>query len=285
VRGQTKSKDPESFAVAEKIRNMLIRDKLEIAKFCALCDHTILIPEMSILDWNLVRCAHCGLVFTSPGLAADHLRDLYENQYYEQTQHYFVDQLSGPSGDEILFAQSLKKRVWGNRKGTPRFLDVGCGAGRQLEAFIRGGREGVGLDISEKANQAGVRKGLDLRPTGLSSPSLGFFDLIGAFHVLEHMPSPKAFLENCVDRLTAQGYLIIEIPDYHSRSARRMRHNWPYLYPHIHLYQFTGQSIGRYLDQANFRRKYSGSTKNTSEIAGEAIQLRPRRNTLPSKSG
>ncbi len=232
---------------------MPIRDKLEVVKSCDLCGHTVFIPEMSVLDWNLVKCAHCGLVFTSPRLAADHLSNLYENQYYEQTQHYFADQLRGPSADEILFAQSLKERVWGNRKGTPRFLDVGCGAGRQVEGFIRGGWEGVGIDISEKAIQAGVRKGLDLRSTGLGSPSLGFFDLIGAFHVLEHMPSPKSLLAHCADRLAPQGYLLIEIPDYPSRSARRMRQNWPYLYPDIHLYQFTDQSIGRYLDQANFR--------------------------------
>jgi SAM-dependent methyltransferase len=158
-------------------------------------------------------------------------------------------------------------------KGT-RSLDVGCGGGMVVRAFQKVGWEAIGIDLSMKAISAGKNKGLDLRAVSIEDQTLGKFDLISAFHILEHIHSPKQFLHRCAERLVQGGYLLVEVPDYGSRRALRMGKNWPYLYPSTHLYQFATETLTNYLLRAKFgiikiRKVYGkGPLENSSSQAG-----------------
>lgn len=226
---------------------------LEIAEFCDLCGQSSFIQEISVNGWNLVKCQSCGLVCTSPRYSREYLKKLYHDHYYEQNPHYFSSQEKYPLKDEILLAKFLKKKIWGEKEGVPRFLDVGCGAGRLVQAFFAAGWDAMGIDISQAVLEAAVARGLNLRNEMLDSLPHSQFDLIVAFHVLEHVHSPKQFLNTCLELLVSKGYLLLEVPNYECRNARRLREKWPYLYPDTHIYQFTSKTLQRFLSEAKFK--------------------------------
>ena len=236
----------------EKCEQFNSRD-LELVKACDLCGGSKFEPELVAGDWNLFRCNDCGLVFTSPRYTEAYLQKMYEDLYYEIAPSYLSAQLLEPSEDEYCLAKSLMK-ICGSPRGsqTPKVLDIGCGGGLIVNAFQNAGWEAVGIDLSWKAVSAGKSRGLDLRVAGINNSELGKFDLVAAFHVVEHVHGPREFLRNCADRLVKNGYILIEVPDYGCRAVQKMRQNWPYLYPDKHLYQFTNGTLGRYLAQANF---------------------------------
>jgi len=99
---------------------------------------------------------------------------------------------------------------------------------------------------------AGRNMGLDLRTGSIEDCELGYFDIITALHVLEHTNSAKVFLNKCCCLLDERGFLLVEVPDYGSKRSLRMAQNWPYLFPDLHLYQFTVDSLTRYLAEFNF---------------------------------
>lgn len=228
------------------------RGELERVYDCDLCGASKFESEVVVGIWKLVKCAECGLVLTSPRYTAAALQEIYEDLYYDRASGYLSAQLVEPSENEYCLAKSLLKiRTPTNRYRVPRSLDIGCGAGRIVRAFEQVGWEATGIDLSKKAISAGKDAGLDLRISSIENSSLGTFEVITAFHILEHLHSPKAFLNQCAVRLVRKGHVLIEVPNYGSRAAMKMRQAWPYLFPDLHLYQFTIDTLNRYLLQAD----------------------------------
>ena len=230
-----------------------LSNELETVNTCDLCGGKLFGKESVVNGWNLVRCINCDFVFTSPRYTEAYLQKLYSERYYERDSGYLSMQIAEPAEDEYHLAKSLMKICGSNKRERKlRSLDVGCGAGRIVKAFRDSGWEAVGIDLNLKAVIAGTNRGLDLRVISRDSRELGKFDLITGFHILEHLQSPSAFLRQCADRLSENGYLFIEVPNYGCRNARKMGPNWPYLYPDGHLCQFTAETLIRYLIQASF---------------------------------
>jgi len=229
-------------------------DCFEYVEACDLCGGSDFDPEMTVNQSHLVRCKDCQLVFTSPRFKEDYLEKMYATAYYEQANSYLSEQLKDPSKDLCRLAGiAMKWAVDPQREGKPRSLDVGCGGGAIVSAFQKMGWEAVGIDLSEKAVRAGRKQGLDLRTVGIADEALGTFNMITAFHVLEHIFSPRIFLECCADRLTDKGFLLLEVPDYESWRSRKMGAHWPCLYPDLDLYQFTSETLTRYLEKMDWK--------------------------------
>jgi predicted SAM-dependent methyltransferase len=112
----------------------------------------------------------------------------------------------------------------------------------------------VGIDLNGTAIKAGKGLGLDLRAMDFEAVDIemGNFDAITALHVLEHAGSPKAFLQRCNDLLKTGGVLSVEVPDFACRDSSQKREFWPPLQPDLHLYQFTKDTLIRYLVGGGF---------------------------------
>jgi SAM-dependent methyltransferase len=226
---------------------------LEFVEVCDLCGGSHFTREIQVDGWNLVKCNNCDLIFTSPRYTKIYSTKRYESMYYETAPSYLSAQLLDPSEDNYYLAKSLTKMCNGNRRHEkPRFLDVGCGGGVIVNAFQKAGWQAVGIDLSLKAVTAGRNRSLDLRTLDVENIELGTFDLVAAFHVLEHVHSPREFLQHCAERVHQNGYMLIEVPDYGCRAVRKMRENWPYFHPDRHLFQFTRETLTKYLTQANY---------------------------------
>lgn len=99
---------------------------------------------------------------------------------------------------------------------TGRLLDVGCGNGAFLTAWSRQLPRWslAGSEVSD-ANRQAVESipGVERLHTGPLAGIPGRFTAISLIHVLEHIPSPIAFLSQLREKLEPGGLLILEVPD------------------------------------------------------------------------
>jgi 2-polyprenyl-3-methyl-5-hydroxy-6-metoxy-1,4-benzoquinol methylase len=254
---------------------------LEEVSVCNLCGSDRLEQELAVDGCTLLKCSACGLVFTSPRYSEEYLMQMYKNQYYENAQSYLSSQLQQPPEDLCRLAISIKKMLT-SKNGTRaiRSLDVGCGGGTAVAAFKRAGWEAIGIDLNPTAIRAGKDLDLKLYTMDIAEVEPHSFDAVTAFHVLEHVSNPGAFLELCAARLSPQGILIIDVPNYASRNARNLREHWPNLYPRLHLYQFTAETLKAYLFRLDLEeisiRKVSGYGPAEDYTSVPGAHLRPR---------
>jgi SAM-dependent methyltransferase len=75
------------------------------------------------------------------------------------------------------------------------------------------------------------------------------FDLVTAFHVLEHLPDFKAAMDRIEELVPTRGHFIFEVPNAGSAVHRLTGHEWfGRDYPH-HIYQFTCKSLREALEK------------------------------------
>jgi SAM-dependent methyltransferase len=100
-------------------------------------------------------------------------------------------------------------------------LDVGCFDGRFLGKLPLGLRL-HGIEINQEAATIAEQAGINIHGRDFSAldsmPS--HFDVITAFDVIEHVESPRIFLESCSRALRQGGALIIATGNSHSRPWR-----------------------------------------------------------------
>src|SRR5207302_1680897 len=86
------------------------------------------------------------------------------------------------------------ERASGIRGG--RLLDVGCGTGEVLLAARARGWTAQGVEPERTGAEVARARGVDVRVSPLEQSGLPerSFDVVSAFHVLEHMPDSRAFL-------------------------------------------------------------------------------------------
>jgi SAM-dependent methyltransferase len=96
-----------------------------------------------------------------------------------------------------------------------RFLDIGCGTGRNLAEFARGDTA-VGVEFSAEAVEIARGRGLDCRQARAEALPFadGSFDVVTAFDVLEHLRDDRVALTEA-RRVAAPGALLVAtVPAY-----------------------------------------------------------------------
>ncbi len=206
------------------------------------------------VEFPVVRCPRCGLVFLNPRPAESALRLLYPPQYYAYHMPAEDPQRRGWLQNRIhqRNVALLRGRVEPFvilPEGRPlRVLDIGCGTGRTLgmlrEIFLE--MEGHGVDLQESAIEAIRRQGhagYVGRFEELDLPS-AHFDLIVSLHVIEHVARPDRFIERCRDLLAERGTIMIETPDTDSLGFRLFqKRHWGGYHAPRHWYLFDRQSL------------------------------------------
>lgn len=215
------------------------------------CDQSDVALEAS--PWTLRSCADCGFVFTSPRLSDAALASIYAEEYYENAETYAEQQILSPSDDHRHLAQTARKRLGRRPTGTLTSMDIGCGGGRLVAAFQDAGFNAAGVEPSEATVRAARQAGRDVRVSDISELPDQSYDCVTAIHVLEHVPSPKQFMQHAYRICRPGGLCIIEVPNFASKAARQQGANWYALHPSTHLSHFTPGSLAACLSQAQFQ--------------------------------
>lgn len=97
-----------------------------------------------------------------------------------------------------------------------RLLDIGCGNGATLRAFseVAPGWSLAGLEVNDRYKEVVESiPGVEALYTGTIAGIPGEFQAITLIHALEHIPQPAPFLKELWNKLTADGMLVVQVPD------------------------------------------------------------------------
>jgi SAM-dependent methyltransferase len=177
---------------------------------CAWCDH-----QFDHTDQHLtgrVRCGRCGVATTSPWPSDEQLSEAYAD-WYRPTSGRF----SG-LGDKVIrrTRSALADRLHRMLPPGP-VLDVGAGDGTLVEAFVRHGREAVGLEP--------YASGPHIRNAEVEEVD-GTWSAVIFWHSLEHLRQPARALSHAATLLSPGGTLIIAVPNATSMQARAFGDRW-----------------------------------------------------------
>ena len=244
---------------------------------CDLCRGNDFTLAMDASPWKLLKCINCGLVFTSPRYSDSELARLYVDEYYEQADHYFKQQINSPSDDQLQMARSIFRRLV--KIKSARSLDVGCGGGRLVEAFSRAGFESSGIEPSIQTVKQAKMAGRNISVQKLEELENQTYHCVTAMHVLEHVASPLIMLKELHRILKPNGICIIEVPNFSSKASILMGAEWPALHPSTHLFHFSPETLSAMLEHTGFelmKKKKLGGAGIFSNVSESTIHIKKR---------
>ncbi len=177
---------------------------------CAWCEHRFDSADDRLT--GRVRCARCGVATTSPWPSDEQLRAAYADWYRPKSGRF-----SGV-GDKVLrhTRSALADRLHRILPPGP-VLDVGAGDGTLVEAFVRHGREAVGLEPHAS--------GPHIRHAELEEVD-GNWSAVIFWHSLEHLRQPARALSHAAALLSPGGTLVVAVPNAASLQARVFGDRW-----------------------------------------------------------
>jgi SAM-dependent methyltransferase len=150
---------------------------------------------------------------------------------------------------------ALERALAGLTKGR-KMLEVGCSYGGMLARFGAVGWKVDGVELDRRAVEiARTSLGLTVHPGTLRevadklSPP---YDVITAYHVIEHVPDPGAFLSQIRALSTSSGILVLRLPNASSVAARLTGGWWEWFIAPEHINVFSPKSIALLLQQKGF---------------------------------
>ncbi len=242
---------------------------------CPLCgapDATVLCAEPDVAlgvpgRFPLARCVRCGLLYQNPRVRRDQLDRMYPADYPPHARdpdlgrvlrdrspavrwvlarrlgYAHVDTADVGTADRV-WARLRRRRVVKNFPpwiSGGRLLDVGCATGRFLQQMAAVGWRVSGIELDPEAAATARTVTPDVvvgDPAQVTLPR-GSFDLITAFHVVEHLPDPARALRNMLAWLAADGLMVVEVPNVGGWGGSLFGRHWSGLDFPRHLVHFT----------------------------------------------
>ena len=128
-------------------------------------------------------------------------------EYYMPDYNYYWSQVMKKGlggGSYPIIIDILESRINNDAK----LLDIGCGNGELIRSLSnRLNIECLGIDISEKAIQIAMNKGINTRIFDIFTDDfkkLGAFNYITMFEVLEHIPNAEQAIINIRDNFKSE---------------------------------------------------------------------------------
>ncbi|MGH9274865.1 MAG: class I SAM-dependent methyltransferase [Acidimicrobiales bacterium] len=210
---------------------------------CPSCAHTGS-TTVSVGSTTLCRCAGCGLIYAREYADPD---SIYVDGYLTGATEFGPPDVLNPIFQEFLVYAGHQRmaRAEAVVGGPGSMLDVGCGSGDVLVAATDRGWRAVGAEPVPESAEAAVARGLEvhcamLQDSGVPEAS---FDLVTAYHVLEHMADSTGFLRLIARWARPGGHVLVEVPNWRSVHRRAGGEQWIGLRPLEHIGHYTPKTL------------------------------------------
>jgi 2-polyprenyl-3-methyl-5-hydroxy-6-metoxy-1,4-benzoquinol methylase len=205
----------------------------------------------------------CKCIYINPLPEEDIISSFYPKNYYsyQDDELGFFDKLKinivkkhTGRGDkltkiEYLLVTIFEKKFGGlplYRKKKGKFLDIGCGAGKNLSIVEDYGWIAHGIELDDHAVSKAVSRGLSVKKQTISqfiNTDDEKYDFIRLWHVLEHLSDPNKCLSGLAQKLNPNGELEIAIPNANSWAFKIFGKYWYGLDIPRHIFSFNIQNI------------------------------------------
>lgn len=167
---------------------------------------------------------------------------------------YRTGSLLGTAMDDTTsgnaYANDFLRFIRANAPNSARCLEIGAGRGFLTRRLIDAGLVVDALEPGKANEPHWQRHGVKVTADAFPSTKLsGQYDLIVAYAVLEHIAELAPFFDAVRKQLTAEGRLIIAVPD----CGPCLEAGDPSILLHEHYHYFTEQSLTRCLELSGFR--------------------------------
>lgn len=222
---------------------------------CILCGNTqgfkLVSEQVRDSDRHkVIKCSECGHVQLTPVPSLDE-----DNAFYNKNQ---------PSDIEHL----RKVREWDTKRRVEflnfvpkdtRILEVGSGEGFFIAELSKCGYNIIGIELSQSKRDITLQI-TDAQVLGInlldSTPDLGKFGVIAAFHLIEHLADPIRFCRKLGQYLTDEGILVLEIPNLDDLMLRTCPEYQAFWWQRAHVSYFNEDSIRYVMNKAGFNITY-----------------------------
>lgn len=200
---------------------------------------------------QLVQCYVCSHVMTNPRLSTKDLIESYSNS--TENNHFLQNNFRIDSFEKVL-KKVIKKNNLNPSDREFNVLDIGCASGSFLNAAKKITNWNLkGIEPSKTMVEFGITNyGLDINQGVFMENSFpnDKFDMITLWDVLEHVNHPDKLLYDIAKKLKINGFLIINVPNLNTITARMMKYSWPF-YLAVHIHYFKNNTLKKLL--ANYQ--------------------------------
>jgi 2-polyprenyl-3-methyl-5-hydroxy-6-metoxy-1,4-benzoquinol methylase len=249
----------QSERLAADIRRLLARRDEFVEVPCPACGAgpDAARPELEKYTLSFLTCARCGTMYMSPRPSPAVLEE-----YYRESENYaYWNSHIFPASEQVRREKIFRPRAERVAELVERFeadrsllLEVGAGFGtfaeeiRRLQVF----KGVVAVEPTPDLAATCRDKGLDvlelpIERVVLEEPA----SVVTSFETLEHLFSPREFVERCFSLLAPRGLLVLSCPNIRGFDVSLLRERSSVV-DNEHLNYFHPESLGRLLGDCGF---------------------------------
>ena len=196
------------------------REDIEIIDQCQICEDfnvselsSVTVQRSGFKFFATAYCRNCGFVFRSRRPHVEWFEEIWKKR---RSDSEAVINLSKNKEIETLRYDRYRNlsRVLSRFVEKKNLLDIGCGPGTGLTAFVDEGWDVTGIEPDPvRANEGIENHGLNIVASTIEDfVPTEKYDIATLVHVLEHFHSPVELLKKTADCVKDGGYIYVEVP-------------------------------------------------------------------------
>jgi len=201
-------------------------------------------------DIDVLECSDCGLVYLS---SLEHIQDKhYEGSGMHDGEVPNIDKwLKETEFDDKRRYDFVKEKI-----ANKNVLDFGCGVGGFLEMAKRSASNVSGIELERVLQHSFQERKLNvfsnLKEAQKESKK---YDIITAFHVVEHLKNPKEILKDLSQLLTENGEMIVEVSNSDDALLTLYENKdfQSFTYWSQHLFLFNAKTIAELVKRSGLK--------------------------------
>lgn len=200
----------------------------------------------------MYRCERCRTAFVAPMPSNEFLGEYYSSYHVgrgAEGNYAQEEKMKAYHPAELALVQKYTNNSPG------RLLDLGCGKGFFLELCAKAGIDCMGLELSDTAAEfARDELGLNVQAGSIhdAKGTLGLFDTVTMWGVIEHVPDPLEILTACYEVLKPGGLLILNTGAGDDWLDRLLPGVCQWYNPPQHLFVFSVPGLKACMSNAGF---------------------------------
>ena len=245
---------------------------METLNACPICQSGSFLPELVAKDYTvsgkefqIVKCAECGLLFTNPRPTKLEIGPYYESPDYishSNSKKGLINNIYQWVRNRAIKEKLALVHKFSGKRDTIKLLDIGCGTGEFLASAKASGMQTKGIEPSTAAREQAIRNHqLNVEGEEGLEKLTESYDVITLWHVLEHVHDLRVRVQKIAGILNNRGVAIIAVPNPNSADRNTYNKEWAAWDVPRHLYHFTPATIKRLFNDFSLKHEASIAMK------------------------